>query len=158
MLEELVSELKDRCQRITSNYSLPVARQTDGRAPNVYKMRLPKPTMYSEYVPYIIVQFVKFRDVQREGNYTESRAVIRLIFCVYNPDEECGAVDLLNVMETVRQNLERYPVVGKKFEVDKKAGFEGIVYPQDTTQTGPYFAGEMILDFKMPPIETEVPI
>ena len=78
--------------------------------------------------------------------------------CLYSPDEEEGAMELLNLMETVRQSLERYPIVGKKFVVDKEAGFEGIVYPQDTTQTGPYFAGEMGLDFKLPPIETEVPV
>lgn len=157
MLEELVNELKERCEHVTSNYKLLVSKQQERRSPNVYKMRLPKPTLYSEYVPYIIVQFVKFKDTQKSGQRSDSRATMRMIFCVYNPDEEEGAMELLNLMETVRQNLERYPVVGKKFTVDKEAGFEGIVYPQDTTQTGPYFAGEMGLDFEMPAIETEVP-
>ena len=162
MIEHLIEALKVFCEEAVSNYSLPVAVQRDTeereyRAPAVYKMRLPKAGVSSirAYAPYIIVQFITSRDIQKPGNRTLSTASVRLIFCTQDTKEDEGAMALVNLMETIRQKLLRFPVIDEKFVLDKEAGLESIAYPEDTTQLGPYFAGEMGATFIMPAIERE---
>ena len=83
-----------------------------------------------------------------------SRATIRTIFCVYHPDEQEGGLALLNLMERLRLSLLEQGVVGKQFILDKETGLESLVYTEDIA---PYYAGEMISVWKLPPIERKVP-
>lgn len=49
--------------------------------------------------------------------------------------------------------LLRQVVIGEQFTLDLEAGLEVLVYPDDTA---PYFVGEMISTWILPPVEREV--
>ena len=80
-------------------------------------------------------------------------AKVRSICCVYNDDEQEGGLMLLNLMERLRIAMLRQVVIGGQFTLDLEAGLETIVYPDDTA---PYFVGEMISTWMLPPVEREV--
>ena len=82
-----------------------------------------------------------------------SSAKVRSICCVYNDDEQEGGLMLLNLMERIRVALLRQVVIGEQFTLDLEAGLEVLVYPDDTA---PYFVGEMISTWILPPVEREV--
>ena len=60
---------------------------------------------------------------------------------------------LLNLMERIRVALLRQVVIGEQFTLDLEAGLEVLGYPDDTA---PYFVGEMISTWILPPVEREV--
>ena len=154
----LLHDLKDLLTEATSDIKLPTSVQKGDtvrteRAPAIHLMRLPDSRSYEKIAPYIIIKFITGKDVQPEGNVTESSATIRFIFCVYSDNEEDGALMLVNLMETVRQVLLKNAIIGEAFTLDRQAGLESLVYEDDSK---PYYAGEMIGTFTIPPIEREV--
>lgn len=154
----LLSELKSFCKNAVKNFKLPTALQKGDteitlRPPDVYQMRLPNSKAAEKVAPYIILQLVTGKDEQSPGQPSDSTALVRLIFCVYSRDEQEGALSLLNVMEAVRIELLKSEVVGKKFNLDKKEGVETLIYPDDTA---PYFMGEMMTSWHLPPVEREI--
>ena len=156
--EQLLEDLKSFLKDTTKNYKLPEALQKGDteqifRAPDIYKMRLPNSNDAKKKAPYIIAQYVTGKDYHRQLQQSQSHAIVRLIFCVYNKDEEEGALSLLNVMETVRMDLMKQVLIGKCFKLDTDAGVESLVYPEDTA---PYYAGEMMFTVFVPPTEREV--
>ena len=156
--EQLLDDLKSFLVGVTKHYELPEALQKGDteqkfRAPEIYKMRLPNGNDAKKKAPYIIVQYVTGKDYHRQLQQSQSTAIVRLIFCVYNKDEEEGALSLLNVMETVRLELMKQVLIGKCFKLDTDAGVESLVYPEDTA---PYYAGEMMFTVFVPPTEREV--
>lgn len=156
--EQLLDDLKSFLVGVTKHYELPEALQKGDteqkfRAPEIYKMRLPNSNDAKKKAPYIIAQYVTGKDYHRQLQQSQSNAVVRLIFCVYNKDEEEGALSLLNVMETVRLELMKQVLIGKCFKLDTDAGVESLVYPEDTA---PYYAGEMMFTVFVPPTEREV--
>jgi hypothetical protein len=72
---------------------------------------------------------------------------------VYHPDEEEGALLLLNLMERLRIRLLKDVVIAGQFELDLEAGLETLIYPDDTA---PYYAGELLSTWKLPAVEREV--
>lgn len=118
-------------------------------------MRLPRSdaTAAKKYAPYILLQLVTGKDEQPEGERSRASCLIRFIFCVYGEDEQEGALSLLNVMEAVRIELLKRTVIGGRFLLNRQAGLESFVYPDDTA---PFYAGEMVGTFYLPPIEREV--
>ena len=79
---------------------------------------------------------------------------MRSIFCVFCSDEQEGTLYLINAMERLRIALLKNPLIGNnQFECDLKEGLEDLVYPDDTY---PYYMGEMITTWKLPPIKREV--
>ena len=156
--EQLLDDLKSFLVGVTKHYELPEALQKGDteqkfRAPEIYKMRLPNSNDAKKKAPYIIAQYVTGKDYHRQLQQSQSNAVVRLIFCVYNKDEEEGALSLLNVMETVRLELMKQVLIGKCFKLDTDAGVESLVYPEDTA---PYYAGEMMFTVFVPPTEREI--
>ena len=156
--EQLLDDLKSFLVGVTKHYELPEALQKGDteqkfRAPEIYKMRLPNSNDAKKKAPYLIVQYVTGKDYHRQLQQSQSTAIVRLIFCVYNKDEEEGALSLLNVMETVRLELMKQVLIGKCFKLDTDAGVESLVYPEDTA---PYYAGEMMFTVFVPPTEREV--
>lgn len=155
---KLLQDLKLFCEKATADYELPTSLQKgdtdlEVRAPEVYKMRLPNSRDAKKVAPYILIQFVSGVDKQPNGKNSDSTALVRFIFCVYDGNEQEGAMMLLNVMDTVRIQLLKQVVIGKQFKLDTDAGLESLVYPDDTA---PYYAGEMVGTFILPPIEREV--
>lgn len=155
---DLLNALSTFLEGVVSRYKLPTAIQKGdtemvSRAPDIYKMRLDNSGDAKKKAPYIIVQYVTGKDYQKHGAQSRSYAVIRLIFAVYDSDEQRGAMSLLNLMETVRMELMKQVQIGTCFLIDTDAEVESVVYPEDTA---PYYAGEMILTVLLPPTEREV--
>lgn len=154
----LLDVFKTFTENVTKDIIMPVKRQKEDsedefRAADVYKMRLPDSKSAQKKAPYILHQIITGKDVQPSGNNVSSSTIIRSIFCVYNNDEQEGALMLLNLMERIRINLLKEVVIGKQYELDLDAGLETLIYPEDTA---PYYAGEMISVWKIPAVRREV--
>lgn len=156
----LLNEFKSFTKSVTRDVILPVRPLEEDRVPpeprppHVYQMRLPAFRDAFRKAPYILHQAITGKDSQTAGNLAEAMAVIRTIFCVYHENEEEGALTLLNLMETLRVALLERPVLPGPFELDLKAGLETLAYPDDSEpRTAPYYLGEMISTWKMPPIK-----
>lgn len=154
----LLEQLRSFTQSVTADLIMPTQMQEGDseknyRPADVFLMRLPDSRAAKKKAPYILHQLITGADRQQEGNLDESSAVVRSIFCVYCDDEQDGGLMLLNLMERLRIGLLRQVVIGKQFTLDKEAGLECLVYPDDTA---PFFAGEMISTWHLPRIEREV--
>ena len=157
-IRKAVDAMKEYLEGVTGGIILPVAVQKGDmtyteRAPAIHEMRLPDSRSYDKIAPYIIVQPCNFADKQPQGETSQSSVTMRLIFCVYNQNEEEGALMLLNLMETVRIAMLKEVFIGGIFELDRSAGLEGLIYSDDTK---PYYGGELIGTLKLPEIEREV--
>lgn len=157
----LMQALKVYTEEAVKDLLLPVRVQKVGetesfRPPDVYKMRLPDSKSATKKAPYILHQLLTTRNQQERGEDLESSALVRSIFCVYCDDEQEGGLHLLNVMERFRIPLLKRPLIGigGQFELNLQEGIESLVYPDDTA---PYFAGEIITTWRIPPVKREVP-
>ena len=56
-------------------------------------------------------------------------------------------------MDRIQIHLMKQLNIGKCFMLDLNEPFESLVYPDDTA---PYYAGEMVGTFQLPPIQQEV--
>ena len=127
----------------------------EDRAAEVYKMRLPDSKSAKDKVPYILHQIITGGDKQPSGQKIDCRATVRSIFVVYDDDESEGALNLLNLMERLRIRLLQQVVIGEQFELNLQEGVETMIYPDDTA---PYFMGEMVTVWNLPPVQREVPL
>lgn len=123
------------------------------RPADVFLMRLPDTNAAQKKVPYVLHQLITTKDKQPSGQKPRASAVVRSVYCVYSADEQEGGLMLLNLMERMRIALLRTTIIGNRFQLDMEAGVECLVYPDDTA---PYFVGEMVTNWKLPPIEREV--
>lgn len=159
-------ERMTRCA--TEDMTLPVKRQSrdetepEPRPAEVYLARLPELESYAKKAPFILHQVVTgldelgnvSRGTGREARLElRSRAVIRSVFCVYHPEEQEGGLALLNLMEAMRIAMLEYPILDKVFELDLEEGINQAIYP-DTGERGtaPFYIGEMITTWKLPPV------
>lgn len=155
----LLDRLKDFTEAATRDILLPVKRQKEDdeqppdRPAKVHSMRLIKSSEAKKAAPYIIHQIITGKDDQPPGGLPEATATVRSIFCVYNEDEEEGALALLNLMERLRIEMLKQVVIGKQFQLDLEVGLESFIYPEDTA---PYYAGEMTSVWKLPAVKREV--
>lgn len=151
----LLQGLKAFTQDVTRELVFPVAMQKEDtlppepRAAEVYCARLPDSKAAKKKAPYILHQFLNGKIVQPEGQLPNDTATVRSIFCVYNPNEQEGGLALLSLMDQLYLSLLERPIVGAQFVLDLKAGVESMVYPEDSA---PYYAGEMITIWRMPPV------
>ncbi len=159
---DLLNVLKDYTEEKTKDFLFPVKPQKeDGDTPppdrplTVYRMRLPSSGSATKKAPYVIHQIITGKDARApsNGNRLESRATVRSIFCVYNENEEEGALSLLGAIERLRISFLKDEVLAKRYQLDLDAGVEMLIYPDDTF---PHYAGEMISVWKLPSIEREV--
>lgn len=156
----LLEALKEVTEDAVKDLLLPVRRQEgDGEDPEprraeVYRMRLPDSKSYKKKAPYIILQVLTGKDVQREMQMPESTCEVRFVFCVYSENEQEGSLYLLNLMERVRERLLSQVLIGEgQFDLDLGAGVEGLIYDEDTA---PYYAGEMMTAWRMPPVQRRI--
>lgn len=154
----LLDALKLHTERAVGNILLPVAPSRGSSEPDrpaaVYKQRLPDSASAKSKAPYIIHQIVTGSDKQVDGD-EQSSCTVRSVFAVYAEDEQEGSLMLLNLMERLRISLLRELTLNRQFQLDRKAGLETLVYPDDTA---PYFIGEMSSTWIMPPVQIEVPL
>lgn len=156
---EMLERLKTYTSEVIRDILLPVRRQKDDkedpepRAADIYLMRLKKSTDAQKTAPYIIHQVITGKDYQPEGEQETALAVVRSIFCVYNDDEQEGALALLGLMERLRISLLEDVVIAKRFQLSLQDGLEILIYPDDTA---PYYSGEMISTWQLPEITRKV--
>ncbi len=160
-VNEIYDILKPYCEKVTEDLdALQVSlqkgdteRQT--RAPKVFCGRLPNSKSYEKYAPYIIVQYRAGYERQTDGRYSTSTAIVAFICAVYNQNEEEGSRELNNVMDRLKLAFLTDGVIGDLLEVDKSD--EGLISYVYTADTAPYYAGELVVAFKLPATEREVP-
>ena len=151
----LLERLKEFTEKVTGDLILPVAMQKGDqepptpRAAEVYRTRLPDSSAAKKKAPYILHQIITGKDSQTQGLPLAAVATVRSVFCVYHQDEQEGGIALLNLMEQLRIALLQWPVLSKQYQLDLQAGLETLVYPENLS---PYYAGEMISVWKMPPV------
>ncbi len=155
----LLKALKVRTESALADLILPVKPTKEDpdqiyRAPAVYICRLPDGKRTTQFSPYILHTVVNSSDKQDPGDKVPDSLVnVRSVFCVYHADEEEGGIALLETMERVRIDLLRNPILDNTYEIDMQGGVEGLVYPDDTA---PFFLGEMMVAWKLPPVKREV--
>ena len=156
-IEEAIKDLKLPVRSQSKEDEAAVAEDPDMeyRVPEVYRMRLPNSKEAKKKAPYVLVQLITTGDMQDERKIDDSYTVIRIILCTYNKDEQEGALALLNLASRIRIALLKKCTVGENnaFLLDKTEKLEFMAYPDDTA---PYYAGEMIGVWHLPPIKREV--
>ena len=167
----LLEQLKDFTERHIGGLLLPVQMQEGDEAPppdraaTVYLPCLPELHSYMQKAPFLTHEIITGKDILRQstapggGKYPQSSAVVRTCFCVYHEDEQQGRLALMNLMERIRIPLLEEVVIGKQFRLDLDAGAETLEYPRNPNQTAvsPFYLGEMITTWYLPPIERKVP-
>jgi len=153
----LLEALKERTEAAIAELIMPVKPTKEepdpaSRAPAVYRARLPDEKSSNKYAPYILHTIINTAYNQQPGDLPLGLANVRTLFCVYCDDEQEGGLMLLNCMERIRIDLMANPIVGKQFKLDYEGGIEQLVYPDDTK---PFYLGEMMSVWKMPPIKRE---
>lgn len=165
----LLLALKAFTETAVEGLRLKVRRQKEDeeepkpRPAAVYLMRLPDMSSVTKKAPYILHQVVTGHDAvetldHRTGPQAirerQSRCVVRTVLCVYDPDEQEGALTLLNLMEQLRMALLMKPILGGAFVLDEEEGLDGMVYLENGERTtAPYYLGEMVSVWKLPKVE-----
>lgn len=154
----LLKRLKEFAEEQTKDLILSVRVKDGGsgpkeRPPQVHIMRLPDKDAETALIPYILLQFIKGVDVQEEGEPPESECNVRIVVATYSEDGGEGATDVLNVLTRLRSALLKAGVIGEQFSI--KRPVEYIVYPDSTA---PYYLGEMMTLWEIPPIRRETPL
>lgn len=153
---ELLDALKAFIEENTKDILLPVrvdrkSGEAKERPAEVYKMRLPTKDAETKRIPYVLLQYIKSTDSQEPGERPESSCMVRIVAATYSEDGEEGAMCVLNLLTRIRIALLRDGVIADRFML--KPPVEMIVYPDSTP---PYYLGEMMTEWRMPIVESEV--
>lgn len=153
---ELLDALKAFIEENTKDILLPVrvdrkSGEAKERPAEVYKMRLPTKDAETKRIPYVLLQYIKSTDTQTAGEMPESSCMVRIVAATYSEDGEEGALCVLNLLTRIRIALLRDGVIAEHFML--KPPIEMIVYPDSTP---PYYLGEMMTEWRMPIVESEV--
>lgn len=153
----LLDALKLRQEQLTKDMIMPVKPQkgveTVDRAPEVFTGNLPDRASETTKAPYIVNMVLNSTFRQLEGEQPEGFCTIRSVVCVYNELHDEGAKSVLNILERIRINLQQFPILDRRYELDMETGIQDVCYPDDTA---PFFMGEMITVWKLPPVKREV--
>jgi hypothetical protein len=154
--KELLDALKDFIERETKDLLLPVrvdrkSGEQKERPAEVHEMRLPNKEAETARIPYVLLQFLKSTFEQKEGEEPTHVAMVRIVAATYSEDGEEGALCLLNLLTRIQIALLKDGVIGERFLL--KSPVEMIVYPDNTP---PYYLGEMMTQWELPVIESEV--
>lgn len=153
---ELLDALKAFIEENTKDILLPVrvdrkSGEAKERPAEVYKMRLPTKDAETKRIPYVLLQYIKSTDTQTAGEPPESSCMVRIVAATYSEDGEEGALCVLNLLTRIRIAFLRDSVIAERFML--KPPIEMIVYPDSTP---PYYLGEMMTEWRMPIVESEV--
>ena len=151
---ELLDALKAFIEENTKDILLPVrvdrkSGEAKERPAEVYKMRLPTKDAETKRIPYVLLQYIKSTDTQTAGEMPESSCMVRIVAATYSEDGEEGALCVL--LTRIRIAFLRDGVIAEHFML--KPPIEMIVYPDSTP---PYYLGEMMTEWRMPIVESEV--
>lgn len=123
------------------------------RAIRVYTHMTPTPSDNTEYVPYILLQFVKGSDDEDgETKRPESTVTVRGYIALYDRDAQEGQLALLNILEKLRLDLLSRGVIGGKYELLKP--FEYRFYDDIVL---PYHEAEFSMNWRIQPVKRIIP-
>ena len=153
---ELLDALKAFIEENTKDILLPVrvdrkSGEAKERPAEVYKMRLPTKDAETKRIPYVLLQYIKSTDTQTAGEMPESSCMVRIVAATYSEDGEEGALCVLNLLTRIRIAFLRDGVIAERFMLNPP--IEMVVYPDSTP---PYYLGEMMTEWRMPIVESEV--
>ena len=151
----LLDGLKTYIEEKTKNLRLPVRRTKDEkegeRAPKVFLMNLPKKEDEIQQIPYILIKYLTGNDEQTQGNYPESEVAVRIIVATYGENAEEGSMSLLSIISSLRLGFLKDQEINNQFRL--VLPIQNIVYPDDTR---PYYLGEIMTTWTLPPIRREL--
>lgn len=153
---ELLDALKAFIEENTRDILLPVrvdrkSGEAKERPAEVHKMRLPNKDAETARIPYILLQYIKSTVTQNPGERPENTCMVRIVAATYSEDGEEGSLCVLNLLTRIWVAFFRDGVIADRFLL--KPSVEMIVYPDNTP---PYYLGEMITEWAMPIVESEV--
>ena len=153
---DLLDSLKAYIQQETKDIILPTKTDRNSgekkeRAPEIYIMRLPDVKAEINRVPYLLLQYIKGVDSQQQGQYTKSTCMVRIVAVTYSEDGEMGGRGVLNLLTRIRIALLRDGIIEDRYIV--KSPIETLLYPDSTP---PYYIGEMMTEWQIPALESEV--
>lgn len=124
------------------------------RPVEIFSGKLPDRKSETEKAPYIVNSVLNSNFYRNPGEEPTGITTVRSTMCIYNPDNEKGALMLLNLLERLRISYLRNPIVDNVFELltDEEHAVQDLVYPDDTM---PFFMADQITVWKLPPVERE---
>ncbi|MBG9799529.1 hypothetical protein [Brevibacillus laterosporus] len=131
----LLDAIVRRLEQVVKEYTLETNAGTI-KTPQICKGYLPpkkKPDEQEPDFPYIIVRLLNGSDTNDMSSVT-----VRMLFGTYAHDNE-GFVDTLNIMERVRQSLNKHRLLEDKFRLEYP--YEWTLYEE---QPKPEWIGESI--------------
>lgn len=156
----LLEAYKVFTEEVTKDLILPVQQQKSDkepsapRAPEVHIMGLSDFSAAKKKAPYVFHQIITAKDWWPPGrSRPESQATVRSVAAVYHENSQEGQLVLLELFERMRIALLKRGIIGRQFRLDYEAGIEYLIYPDNIP---PFYAGEMISTWKLPPVEREV--
>ena len=154
-LEKLLDDLEKFIRDALRNYPLYVKQgRHNGPAPTrdaeVVQMVMPEPDEEDEGIPYILLQLLNGSDKRNQYGRMESKANVRIVIVIYNPDRLEGRLQILRIVQKIRYEIFRAGIIGEMFGIDK---LEYLIYPDDTQS---YHMGELSTDWTIPPVERDL--
>lgn len=154
-LEKLLDDLQEFIQETLKNYRLDVKQEGWNNQPlerdvEVSQMIMPDPDEEHERIPYILLQLLNGSDKRNERGQMESKANVRIVIAIYNPDKLEGRLQVLRIIQKIRYEIHKAGVIGKMFKI---GNLEYLIYPDDTQS---YHMGEMSTDWTIPPVERDL--
>lgn len=154
-LEKLLDDLQEFIQEVLKDYRLYVKQEGwDGQPPTrdmeVWQMTAPDPDEERERIPYIVLQLLNGADKRNERGQMESKANVRLIIVIYNPDKLEGRLQIVRIIQKIRYEIWRAGVIGRMFQI---INLEYLIYPDDMQS---YHMGELSTEWTIPPVERDL--
>ena len=154
---QLLTAKKLRDAEILKDLLLPTKPQKGSESTErtiaIFNQRLPDQESSTKKAPYLLNSVLNGNFGRDPGEPVENEVYIRSVFCIYGEDGEAGGMNLLNAMERIRISYQRDPLLDNMYELDYTKRIQTLCYPDDTA---PYYMGEMITVWKLPPVEREV--
>lgn len=151
LLEELEKFLNEK----TKDLLLPVKPKgnsvSEERPPKIYKMKPPVKTGNEEQVPYLVLQLLTVKDMQKEGENPQCLCKIRIIAATYGEDEGTADMNTLNLLTRVRISLLEKPNISGRLKMLPNT--ETLIY---SDVTPPYSLGEMMTEWSIPAVSQRV--
>lgn len=125
------------------------------RPVQIFQGKTPDKNSETEKAPYIVNAILNSTFYRNPGEEPTSLVTVRSTLCVYNKDNEEGAMMLLNLLERLRISYTMNPILDKTFQClfDKENPIQDLVYPDETM---PFFMADQVTVWSLPPVEREV--
>lgn len=153
LLEKLKAFISDKI----GDYEFPVKTKEEEpqlRKLKIFKMGVPSKNTTAENAPYVLLQVYDGEDRReakdKKEGLPDSTCFIRILAVMYTEDEEEGRLQALEVITSIRLELEKAGVIDE-FEL-----LMPLTYTVYTDNTYPYFIGEINTLWRLPPIKREI--